>query len=58
MWEILAFIDCELMRIHEEIRTTNDRLRLMELGVLRAYLKLKETQVLDELDEQFREANQ
>tara|TARA_Y100000114_G_scaffold118981_1_gene113561 strand:- start:15 stop:170 length:156 start_codon:yes stop_codon:yes gene_type:complete len=46
----IQFIDEMLLEIADEIRTTKDRVRLHELGAIRAFLKAKQSQLFDEME--------
>ena len=46
----IQFIDEMLIEVADEIRTTKDRVRLHELGAIRAFLKAKQSQLFDEME--------
>ncbi len=46
----IQFIDEMLQDVAVEIRTTKDRVRLTELGAVRAFLKAKQSELFDEME--------
>lgn len=46
----IQFIDEMLQDVADEIRTTKDRVRLAELGAVRAFLKAKQSELFDEME--------
>jgi len=46
----IQFIEEMLQEVADEIRTTKDRVRLHELGAVRAFLKAKQSQLFDEME--------
>ncbi len=48
----IQFIEEMLQEVATEIRTTKDRVRLHELGAIRAFLKVKQSELFDEMEGQ------
>ncbi len=48
----IQFIEEMLQEVATEIRTTKDRVRLHELGAIRAFHKVKQSELFDEMEGQ------
>lgn len=46
----IQFIEEMLQDVADEIRSTMDRVRLHELGSIRAFLKAKQSELFDEME--------
>lgn len=47
---IITYLEGQIQKVGEEIRTTKDRVRLAELGAVRAWLKNAQSEAFDEVE--------